>query len=416
MPNFRNPHPSPMRSAVRSLLTAAIAVLLLSRVGHTQTRPIQTQADDYTRYELLEPGTGKFRIFYEVTATTAGATEFYNVIRPGSIATDERVIDLATGRPLQFAVVNADVARSGGVRNPDTTTQYIQVRLARPVPSAGGESRILIDKTYYDPKSYFDESGDIVFSRSLGIKRNAVVLPAGYELVACNYPSQILREADGRIAISFWNNTPSQAPLVVRGRRARTPSAAIGMNDARLAERAHQAREIVYDLQQPETHAFDLFHDYTETKPGTSSYINIVRQGSTVSRPRARNLDTGEELAFDVLVGNAIAAAHLEVPNVTPTTQAVVFRFAPVQAGQSVRIRMYETYTDSARYKLVNGELVWDRSFGRPTNAVILPDGWTLTNSSIPAVVTSTGDGRTRLDFINPRPDAIAVLITARRR
>ena len=29
----------------------------------------QTEADTYTRYELLEPGSGKFKIYYEVTAT-----------------------------------------------------------------------------------------------------------------------------------------------------------------------------------------------------------------------------------------------------------------------------------------------------------------------------------------------------------
>jgi len=87
-----------------------------------------------------------------------------------------------------------------------------------------------------------------------------------------------------------------------------------------------------------------------------------------------------------------------------------------VKAGESVRLRMSETYTDSARYKLVGDELVWDRAFGRPANAVVLPQGWMLTNSSIPATVTTLPDGRVRLDFINPRPDEIQVLITARRR
>jgi len=77
---------------------------------------------------------------------------------------------------------------------------------------------------------------------------------------------------------------------------------------------------------------------------------------------------------------------------------------------------MFETYTDTARYKRVGDELVWDRGFGRPANAVVLPPGWTLTNSSIPATVSTMADGRVRLDFINPRPDDIQVLITARRR
>ncbi|MBL0172252.1 MAG: hypothetical protein IPP90_16310, partial [Gemmatimonadaceae bacterium] len=137
--------------------------------------PRQTQADDYTRYELLAPGTGKFRILYDVTATTAGATHFFNAIRAGSIATDESVRDRATGKPLMFEVVGAAVARAGGVRVSDSTQQYIRVTLAHPVPADGGEARMLIDKTYEDAKSYFVDGDAIVFNRPLGIKRNAVV-------------------------------------------------------------------------------------------------------------------------------------------------------------------------------------------------------------------------------------------------
>jgi hypothetical protein len=38
-----------------------------------------------------------------------------------------------------------------------------------------------------------------------------------------------------------------------------------------------------------------------------------------------------------------------------------------------------------------------------------------LTNSTIPAAISTIPDGRTRLDFVNPRPDDIDVVITARR-
>jgi hypothetical protein len=185
---------------------------------------------------------------------------------------------------------------------------------------------------------------------------------------------------------------------------------------ARLSERAHQDREIVYFLQQPEAHAFDLYHDYTESRPGTDKYLNVVRAGSAASNPKARILDTGEELKWEVLQGDAITRAGLDVRDVTLQTEVVVVRFPPVKPGQSVRLRISETYTDTARYKLVGDELVWDRAFGRPVNAVVLPPGWYLTNSSIPCTVSETPDHRIRLDFINPRPDEIAVLITARRR
>ena len=383
----------------------------------------QTESGAYTRYELLAPGSGQFKIFYEVTATTAGATHYFNPIRKGSVASDEHVYDQATGRALVFDVVTQAVASAEGVRGGDSSQTYIRVTLARPVPENGGGARILIIKTYADTASYHTQGDLIVFNRSLGIKRNAVVLPAGYELVSCNYPSQIRREADGRVAISFWNNTPAEAPLQLRARAApgmtvstADPTSSIRDAGSRLDERAHQNREIVYFLQPPETHAFDLYHDYTESRPGTTTYINEVRAGSTVSKPSARNLDTGEELHWETLKGEAITRASLKVANVTPQSEVVVFHFAAIAEGASVRIRMFETYTDSASYGVVGDELVWDRSFGRPANAVVLPPGWTLTNSSIPATVSELPDGRTRLDFINARTDQIAVLLTARRR
>lgn len=364
--------------------------------------PRQTQSDDYTRYELLAPGSGKFRILYEVTATSPGATEFFNVIRRGSVASDERVTDLMTGRPLQFDEVSGIVARAGGVRNADSTGTYIRIRLARPVPK-DGESRILIDKTYFDTLSYRAAGDSIVFDRSLGIKRNAIVLPAGFELVSSAVPSQVLQEPDGRVKLSFWNAGPTAAPVRIVARRSPALRAFSGTRPAdvqrRLAERAHQTREIVYYLRQPETGSFDLYHDYTENRAGVDRYVNVVRAGSTVSKPRALNLDTGDELRLS-----------------QPTADSVVFHFPPVKEGETLRLRIFETYTDTARYKLVGEELLWDRAFGRAANAVVLPAGWMLTNSSIPATITALGDGRTRLDFINSRPDEIAVLITARRR
>jgi hypothetical protein len=81
-----------------------------------------------------------------------------------------------------------------------------------------------------------------------------------------------------------------------------------------------------------------------------------------------------------------------------------------------VRLRISETYTDAARYRVDGDLLVWDRAFGRPRNTVILPEGWALVDSSIPAVVSQTDDGRVRLYFENNRHDEVATLVRARRR
>lgn len=186
---------------------------------------------------------------------------------------------------------------------------------------------------------------------------------------------------------------------------------------SRLAERATQTRDIVYFLRQPETHAFDLYHDYTESREGADKYVNVVRAGSRVSNPSAFILDTGEKLTFQFLKGDQVTRAGLDIGEpVKPETEVVVIPFPAVAKGQSLRLRISETYTDSARYRVEGDELVWDRSFGRPTNAVVLPDGWYLTHSAVPATVSLTADGRIRLDFVNPRLDEISVLIVARRR
>jgi hypothetical protein len=401
-------------------------------VGASAAR--QTETDEYTRYELLAPDTASFNIWYEVTATTPGANYFYNPIRKGSVASNESVIDAMTDEPLHFEVVSgADARRDPLMDDADADTNYIRVTLARPVP-AEGQGRVLILKTYKDPKSYFREGDAIVFNRPLGIKRDKVVLPAGYELVGCNVPSQVLPEPDGRIAISFMNATAAEAPLILRAKLGTQtgPEAAPHAPAAtrsweapfpgetereRFSERAHQDRDIVYFLQQPDTHAFSLYHDYTETRPGVDAYVNVVRQGSTASGPSAYVLDTGEKLPTKVMTGAEMAAAKIESGEpVKPDAQAVVIPFPPVKKGQSIRLRIAETYTAPASYRLEGDELVFDRSLGRPRNAVVLPAGWYLTASSIPARVTQLADGRVRLDFWNDRPDSIDVLIKAKRR
>ena len=389
-------------------MTRLLAVLLLCTAPAFAQDPKQTQEDDYTRYELLSPETQQFAIVYDVTATTPGARFYFNPIRKGSEATDERVVDLMTGESLRFDIVDG----------------YIRVHLPRPVPKEG-EVRLRIWKTYRDPESYYREGGTIVFDRPLGIRRNAVVLPAGYELISCNVPSQVLTEDDGRVKVSFMNPGPGQAALVLKARPAargsedsRLPErGGRGSSDPRLRERAFQDREIVYFLQQPETHAFSLYHDYTESREGTDRYLNVVRGGSTVSNPSAFVRDTGEPLKTETLKGKAITAAAIDIGEpVRAESEVVVIRFPPVKKGHSIRLRISETYTDPQRYRLEDGLLVWDRAFGRPRNTVVLPEGWALVDSSIPATVSEMPDGRIRLYFENHRPDEIATFIRARRR
>lgn len=419
--------------AQKQILQSGI-FLLLTLQWVTGLNAQQTQTDSYTRYELLSPETQKFRIIYDVSATTGGATYYWNTLRKGSEHEVDEVIDLYSGSSLDWTIVSGVEAKKNGHVSAQEDGEYLQVQLARPVPE-GGETRLRIDKTYQDVKSYFSEGEKIIFDRTLGITRNAIVLPAGYEVTSCNYPSQVELEDNGRIKVSFMHEGLSAIPFRVEAKPVELKEPITGAHpwpdhktspqgrdkskarlNYELRERAFQDREIVYFLKQPETGSFFLYHDYTEKRPGVDRYLNIVRTGSKASDPSAMILDTGEKLKVETLKGAQIAAKGIELNAVTDDTEVIVIWFDPVEAGKSTRLRISETYTDPNRYLLYQGELVWDRSFGRNRNAVVLPEGWSLTTSSIPAKISSTETGQIRLDFLNDRPDNIDVLIRARRR
>ena len=177
-------------------------------------------ADEFTLYELLAPESHQFAITYDVTETREGAQFFFNPIRPGSTASKEQVIERSGGKPLQFEVVSGKEAKTSGLVSPETKddAQFIRVHLPAPVPK-GGETRIRIFKTYTDAASYYLKDGQLVFERPLGIKRNVVVLPKGWELVGSASPAIVSTDAEGRIHLSFLNDRDDQLPVKIVARR-----------------------------------------------------------------------------------------------------------------------------------------------------------------------------------------------------
>ena len=177
-------------------------------------------ADEMTVYDLLAPTTHSFNIVYDVSAIQEGASYFFNPIRAGSTASKERVVDRATGKPLQFTIVDGKAAKASGVvdRTTPDDAQFLRVTLLKPVPK-GAETRIRIYKTYTDAPSYEETPTGFVFDRPLGIKRNIVIMPKGYELVGSASPAIVSTDPDGRIRLSFLNDRDDQLPVRVTGRR-----------------------------------------------------------------------------------------------------------------------------------------------------------------------------------------------------
>jgi hypothetical protein len=189
-----------------------IALLLLALPAWAVT--------DFTVYELLAPSSHQFDIIYDIATSREGAAYLFNPIRPGSTASKERVIDLATGKPLEFETVTGKVAKESGLVGARTAddAEFIRVRLLKPVPK-GGETRVRIFKTYTDAPSYYEKDGMLIFDRPLGIKRNVVVLPKGYELIGSASPGIVSTDPDGRVRVSFLNDRDDQLPVKITGRR-----------------------------------------------------------------------------------------------------------------------------------------------------------------------------------------------------
>ncbi len=176
--------------------------------------------DEVTVYDLLAPDSHQFAITYDVTQAREGAELFFNPIRPGSIASKERVLARATGKDLPFEVVSGKEAKTSGLLSEKTAddAQFIRVHLPAPVPK-GGETRIRIIKTYTDAASYYLEKGQLLFARPLGIKRNIILLPKGWELIGSASPAIVSTDADGRVRVSFVNDRDDQLPVKLVARR-----------------------------------------------------------------------------------------------------------------------------------------------------------------------------------------------------
>jgi hypothetical protein len=191
---------------------------------------------------------------------------------------------------------------------------------------------------------------------------------------------------------------------------------ALGQNPS-FTERAYQDREILYELQAPETHAFRITHDYTVRNAGEKYYFNVVRAGSHVTDPESIDLDSGETLKWETIDGKTARDRKLAVGEVKDDSEIVVtYLTRPLSAGTTNRIRLKETYSDAKSLYLDGDELVWDRSFGRLRNTVVLPSGWYLTALSAPSTIQTLPDGRVSIYIVNPRNDDVRVYLRARKR
>lgn len=359
--------------------TLRVAILLVPLYGNAQqTNPdgslrpappitrLFTQ-DAYTEYSILEPGSEQFRIRYLPEQPRAGATELVNATRGGSEGSGVEVYDPRTGKPLKFTYEQ---------QGNDPDSHAIHATLAMPVPE-GGIGRVLIYKTYKDPRTYMMDGQDIVWVRSLAGYRLGVILPKGFGFASSDVAAQLTSLPDGRLKIAFANPSGQSNPVTIRAKPTAAQFTPLSYTDMFFDD-----IKSLYDLEAPDTHAARVEETYSDYRKGDKARLDSLEY-LPLADLKVIDLDTARPLMVEK-EGKSMAA-RLEVPI--------------VDDKQSAHLRITGTLRD-ATYNVNNGVLTFDRTLHGLRNTVLLPAGWEVEGVSQSATI-GTYQGRTFVALIN---------------
>ena len=333
------------------------------------TRPITrlfTQ-DAYTEYAILEPGSESFRIKFLPEETRAGATELVNATRGGSEGSDIEVYDPRSGKPLKFTY-------SPDPNDPET--HAIHAQLPIPVPE-GGIGRVLIYKTYKDPRTYMMHGDDIVWVRSLSGYRLGVLLPKGFAFISSNVAAQMTTDASGRLKLAFANPSGESNPVTIHARKI---NAALPPHP--YTDMFFDDIKTLYDLDSPETGRVRVEQTYSDYRKGDKAKLDSLAY-LPLQNLAVIDLDTAKRFATTKEGGASVV--KLDVPI--------------VDDNQSVHLEITGTLRDSG-YRLDNGDLVFDRTLHGLRNTILLPAGWEVSAVSQSGTI-GTYQGRAFVALIN---------------
>jgi len=305
--------------------------------------------DAYTEYAILAPGSEQFRIRFLPEETKPGATELVNATRGGSEGSDVEVYDPRTGKPLKFTYQHEP---------DDPETHAIHAQLPIPVPE-GGIGRVLIYKTYKDPRTYMMHGDDIVWVRSLAGYRLGVLLPPGFGFISSNVAAQLTTTADGRLKLAFANPSGQSNPVTIHARKTAATFAALPYADMFFDD-----IKTLYDLDAPQTHTIHVEQVYSDYRKGSRAKLDSLAY-LALDNLKVIDLDTAK--AFSPKKEGAATFVALDVPI--------------VDDKQSAHIKITGTLNDPG-YKLANGDLVFDRTLMGLRNTVLLPAGWEVSGVS----------------------------------
>jgi hypothetical protein len=346
--------------------------------------------DAYTEYALLEPGSEQFRIRFLTEETRPGATELVNATRGGSEGTDVEVYDPRTGKALPFTY------------EAQGETHAIHAKLTAPVPQ-GGIGRVLIYKTYKDPRTYqvYNEAnpqfgiqeGDISWVRSLSDYRLGVILPKGFAFLSSNVAAQLSTLPDGRLELHFANPSGLSNPLTIHARKTTATPTPTSYTDMFLDD-----VKTLYDLDQPDTHRIRVEQIYSDFRKGNKPSVELLAYAA-LKDVTVIDLDTAKPLPTSKQ-GNA-TVVKLDVPI--------------VDDKQSAHLKIDGTLEDPSS-KVSNDMLTFDRTVKGLRNTILRPPGWDVTSVSQSGTI-GVFQGRAFVALVNLNAEnSYRIVITAKKK
>ena len=320
--------------------------------------------DAYTEYSILEPGSEAFRIKYLPEIARAGATELVNATRGGSEGSDIEVYDPRTGKPLKFTYAPDPN---------DPETHAIHAQLPAPVPE-GGIGRVLIYKTYKDPRTYMTNGKDIVWVRSLAGYRLGVILPKGFAFTSADIAAQLSTTADGRLKLAFANPS-GQANLTTIHAHPTTATFA----PSTFEDMFFDDVKTLYDVD--ESGRVSVEQTYSDYRKGSRASLDFLSY-MPLDGLKVIDLDTAKP--FDVQRTGKTASVPLEVPIDNDR--------------QSVHLKVTGTLTNVAR--VTNGGIVFTAPLRGLRNTILLPAGYEISGVSQSATI-GTYKGRPFVALVN---------------
>ncbi len=243
----------------------------------------------------------------------------------------------------------------------------------------GGIGRVLIYKTYKDPRTYMMNGNDIVWVRSLSGYRLGVVLPRGFAFTSSNVAAHMTTTADGRLKLAFANPSGQANPVTIHAR----PTTA-AFTPVKFEDMFFDDVKTLYDLDAPETGRITVEQTYSDYRKGSRARLDSL---SYLALKDLKVIDLDTAKALPTKKDRGAIWAVLDEPI--------------VDDRQSAHLRITGTLRASG-YTLVRDELVFQRTLKGLRNTVLLPKGWEVAGVSQSATVgTDRSSGRPFVALIN---------------